>query len=107
MDIYTMPGFIQMHIFVNRQKKQKKNGMNLINNPLSRHCAGIVWHEEETEHMAEHSKTIYIRHGLNGFPYAAYTENWRFIANFRHLRDARKHWQKEIKLGLVRLVRDL
>lgn len=57
--------------------------------------------------MAEHSKTIYIRHGLNGFPYAAYTENWRFIANFRHLRDARKHWQKEIKLGLVRLVRDL
>lgn len=57
--------------------------------------------------MAGHPKIIYIRHGLNGFPYAAYTERGRFIANFRHLRDARKHWGKEIKLGLVRLVRDL
>ena len=31
-----------MRIFANHQKKRKKNGMNLINNRLSRHCAGIV-----------------------------------------------------------------
>lgn len=57
--------------------------------------------------MADHPKIIYIRRGLNGFPYAAYTQNGRFICNFRHLRDAQKHWEKEIKWGLVRLVRDL
>ena len=31
-----------MRIFANHQKKRKKNGMNLINNRISRHCAGIV-----------------------------------------------------------------
>ena len=57
--------------------------------------------------MAEYPKIVYIRRGLNGFPYAAYTAGGRVIAIFRHLRDARKHWEKEIKWGLVRLVRDL
>lgn len=57
--------------------------------------------------MVEYPKIIYIRRGINGFPYAAYTQKGQFIGNFRHLRDARKHWKKEIKWGLVHLVREL
>ena len=57
--------------------------------------------------MEEYPKIIYIRRGINGFPYAAYTKNGSFICNFSNLRDAKKRWEKEIKMQLVRLVRDL
>lgn len=63
--------------------------------------------EEEKKNMTEYPKIIYIRRALNDFPYAAYTQKGRFICNFEHLRDAKKHWEKEIEWGLVRLIRDL
>lgn len=53
------------------------------------------------------SKTIYIRRGKNGHPYAAYTESGQFITNLDRLGDARKIWGIETKLGLIELKRDL
>lgn len=52
-------------------------------------------------------KTIYIRRGINSYPYAAYTESGQFITNLDRLADARKIWGIEIKLGLIELKRDL
>lgn len=53
------------------------------------------------------SKTIYIRRGINGYSYTAYTESGQFITNLDRLADARKIWGIEIKLGLIELKRDL
>ena len=53
------------------------------------------------------SKIIYIRCGVNGYPYAAYTERGQFITNLDRLGDAKKIWCIEIKLGSVELKRDL
>ena len=53
------------------------------------------------------SKIIYIRCGVNGYPYAAYTESGQFITNLDRLGDARKIWGIETKLGLIELKRDL
>lgn len=55
----------------------------------------------------EKPKIIYIRRGINGYPYAAYTERGQFITNLDRLEDARKIWCIEIKLGSVELKRDL
>lgn len=52
-------------------------------------------------------KIIKIRRGLNGFPYAAYSEKGIFIANFKKLADAREHWKWEINHGMVKLIREL
>lgn len=52
-------------------------------------------------------KIIYIKRGTNGHRYAAYTASGRFIGNIDRLGDARKHWKKEIEMGLVKLVREL
>lgn len=52
-------------------------------------------------------KIIYIKRGTNGHRYAAYTSSGRFIGNLDRLSDARKHWKKEIEMGLVKLVRKL
>ncbi|MDY4923327.1 hypothetical protein [Frisingicoccus sp.] len=57
--------------------------------------------------MAGEITIIRIRRGLNGFPYAAYNNAGHFITNLDRLADARKHWKKEIELGLVKLVREL
>lgn len=57
--------------------------------------------------MPEKITTIYIRRGKNGYKYAAYTENGDFIGNLERLRDAREHWKRQIKLGIVKLVREL
>lgn len=51
--------------------------------------------------------TIRVRRGLNGFKYSACRENGEFIGNFAKLSDVRRHWSKEIKWGLVVLVREL
>lgn len=50
---------------------------------------------------------IKIRRGLNGHRYAAFNSKGQFICNFDKLSDARKHWDIEIKLGLVVLIREL
>ena len=55
----------------------------------------------------EKPKIIYIRRGINGYPYAAYTESGQFITNLDRLGDAKKIWCIEIKLGSVELKRDL
>lgn len=55
----------------------------------------------------EKPKIIYIRRGINGYPYATCTERGQFITNLDRLEDARKIWGIEIKLGLVELKRDL
>lgn len=55
----------------------------------------------------ENSKIIYIKRGANGHKYAAYTSSGRFIGNLDRLSDARKHWKKEIEMGLVKLIREL
>lgn len=52
-------------------------------------------------------KIIRIKRGINGHRYAAYTSSGRFIGNLDRLSDARKHWKKEIEMGLVKLVREL
>lgn len=55
----------------------------------------------------ENPKIIYIKRGANGHKYAAYTSSGKFIGNLGRLSDARKHWKKEIEMGLVKLVREL
>lgn len=57
--------------------------------------------------MPKETTKIYIRRGKNGYKYAAYTASGDFIGNLEHLRDAREHWKREIKAGIVQLVRDL
>lgn len=57
--------------------------------------------------MPDKVTIIYIRRGKNGFPYAAYTASGDFIGNLERLRDAREHWKRQIKLGIVKLVREL
>lgn len=54
--IYITPEFIRVHIYVKRQNRQRKNGTNLINNPLSRHCAGIVCTERRRKHARKNAK---------------------------------------------------
>lgn len=50
---------------------------------------------------------IRIRRGTNGFRYSACDDNGYFVGNFRRLSDIRSHWQLEIKLGRVELIREL
>lgn len=50
---------------------------------------------------------IHIRRGTNGFRYSACDDNGYFVGNFRRLSDIRSHWQLEIKLGRVELIREL
>lgn len=50
---------------------------------------------------------IRIRRGTNGFRYSACDDNGYFVGNFRRLSDIRNHWQLEIKLGRVELIREL
>ena len=50
---------------------------------------------------------IRIRRGTNGFRYSACDDNGYFVGNFRKLSDIRSHWQLEIKLGRVELIREL
>ena len=50
---------------------------------------------------------IRIRRGTNGFRYSACDDNGYFVGNFRKLSDIRNHWQLEIKLGRVELIREL
>lgn len=50
---------------------------------------------------------IRIRRGMNGFRYSACDDNGYFVGNFRRLSDIRSHWQLEIKLGRVELIREL
>lgn len=50
---------------------------------------------------------IRIRRGTNGFHYSACDDNGYFVGNFRKLSDIRSHWQLEIKLGRVELIREL
>ena len=57
--------------------------------------------------MPKETIKIYIRRGKNGYKYAAYTASGDFIGNLEHLRDAREHWNHQIKAGIVQLVRDL
>lgn len=57
--------------------------------------------------MTKETTKIYIRRGKNGYKYAAYTASGGFIGNLEHLRDAREHWNHQIKAGIVQLVRDL
>ncbi|MED9905274.1 MAG: hypothetical protein UFG06_13980 [Lachnospiraceae bacterium] len=50
---------------------------------------------------------IKVRRGLNGFKYSACRENGEFIGNFAKLADVRRHWAREIRWGVVLLVREL
>lgn len=50
---------------------------------------------------------IRIRRGTNRFRYSACDDNGYFMGNFRKLSDIRSHWQLEIKLGRVELIREL
>lgn len=50
---------------------------------------------------------IRIRRGTSGFRYSACDDNGYFVGNFRRLSDIRSHWQLEIKLGRVELIREL
>ncbi len=50
---------------------------------------------------------IRVRRGINGFKYSACNENGYFIGNFEKLADVRRHWQREIRWGVVVLVREL
>ena len=50
---------------------------------------------------------IRIRRGTNGFRYSACDDNGYFVGNFRKLSDIRSHWQLEIKLERVELIREL
>lgn len=50
---------------------------------------------------------IRIRRGTNGFRYSACDDDGYFVGNFRKLSDIRSHWQLEIKLGRVELIREL
>lgn len=64
---------------------------------------------DKSEEPQSKITVIHIRKGKIGssFPYAAYTSDGEFICNFAHLRDARKHWYREIREGTVRLKREL
>lgn len=59
------------------------------------------------EDVTGETTKIYIRRGKNGYKYAAYTASGDFIGNLEHLRDARERWKRQIKAGIVQLVRDL
>ena len=57
--------------------------------------------------MNEKQTIIRVRRGMNGFKYAACDNGGYFIGNFERLADVRKHWNYEIKLGYIVLVREL
>ena len=58
--------------------------------------------------MQKYEKTIIkIRHGLNGYRYAACTASGRFIANFEKLADVRRYWLTEINNGTFSIIREL
>lgn len=50
---------------------------------------------------------ILVRRGTNGFRYSACDSNGYFIGNFEKLGNVRKHWEKEIQWGQVKLIREL
>lgn len=57
--------------------------------------------------MSKEPTIIKVRRGLNGYKYSACNVNGYFIANFKKLADVRQHWLREIKMGHVKLVREL
>ncbi len=50
---------------------------------------------------------IKIRRGINGYRYSVCDEHGFFIGNIEKLSDARKRWEKEIRWGQVKLIREL
>lgn len=58
--------------------------------------------------MQKSEKTILkIRHGMNGYKYAACTASGRFIANFEKLADVRRYWLHENHNGACNIIREL
>ena len=50
---------------------------------------------------------IRVRKGLNGHRYSACKGDGSFIGNFDKLSEIHRHWEWEIRHGLVKLVREL
>ncbi len=61
----------------------------------------------EMEGRTKKVTIIKIRRGINGYRYSACDENGFFIRNMKKLSDARNYWEKEIRWGYVRLIREL
>ncbi len=57
--------------------------------------------------MKQEVTTIRIRRGNGNVKYVACENNGTPIKGFERLSDIRKHWEQEIKLGHVKLVRGL
>lgn len=57
--------------------------------------------------MNKYKTIIRIRRGINGFKYSACNNSGKWIGNFEKLRDARRHYEWEIRHNLVILIREL
>lgn len=57
--------------------------------------------------MTKEITIIRIRKGINGFRYSACDNDGFWIGNFDRLSEVRNYWKREIRWGLVQLIREL